>query len=123
MAYSGDSLRNPARPGPGVALCPAAEIGPGAVRRFVFHLGGDRFRALLVRSDAGLRGYVDWCAHLGIPLQDDRDEILRQDGLLVCAWHMARYDPATGAGVDGPCVGGLPLWPIEVGEDGVVRTA
>jgi nitrite reductase/ring-hydroxylating ferredoxin subunit len=77
----------------------------------------------VVHSPAGLRGYVNWCAHVGVHLQDDRDEIIREDGLIVCAWHWARYDPSTGAGVDGPCVGSLPPWPIAMGEDGVVRTA
>jgi nitrite reductase/ring-hydroxylating ferredoxin subunit len=123
MAWDQDPVRSPARPKPGAPLCAAADLPPGAVKRFVYRDGEHSFRALLVHSQWGIRGYVDWCSHQGIPLQDDRDDIIVQEGLLVCAWHFARYSAETGLGVDGPCVGGLPVWEILVGEDGVVRTA
>jgi nitrite reductase/ring-hydroxylating ferredoxin subunit len=111
-----------AQPGAGVALCPADAVAIGQARRFRYVVGPAVFRGLLVRTQTGLRGFVDWCAHQDLPLQDDRDDIIRQDGLLVCAWHWARYDPEDGRGVDGPCVGRLLPWPVEIGADGMVRT-
>lgn len=123
MTDTTNPFRNPHRPAAGARLCAAAEVAEGEIRRFVYGASEPRFRAFLIRTHAGLHGFMDWCGHLGLPLQDDRDPIMRSDGLIMCAWHMARFNPDTGAPVDGPCVGGLPSWPIEIDEYGVVWTA
>lgn len=118
-----DPARHPDRPPPGVVLCPAADLAPDAIRRFQFGRGRDPFRAFVVMTEAGVRGYADWCPHQHLQLQDDRDEIMRQEGLIVCQWHLARFSPLDGKAVDGPCLGqGLPPWPVTVGADGLVRT-
>jgi nitrite reductase/ring-hydroxylating ferredoxin subunit len=121
--YIQDPVNNPHRPASGTELCPAAEVAPGVIKRFRWGPADKGFRAFLIQSHGEVRGYIDWCPHWGIPLQDERDEIFQEQGLVVCAWHWARYSPQDGKGVDGPTYEGLRGWAVMVGEDGLVRTA
>lgn len=47
------------------------------------------------RVDGGVRAAANVCLHLGGPLEC-------RDGKLVCPWHGAAYDMATGARLSGP---------------------
>lgn len=118
-----DPDANPGRPGAGTALCRVEDVPPGKVKRFLFQANDRAFRGLLIQVQGEVRGYVDWCPHLGVALQDDRDEIFVQEGLITCAWHLAHFSPVDGKSVDGPGFEGLHPWPVEVGADGVIRTA
>jgi nitrite reductase/ring-hydroxylating ferredoxin subunit len=71
-----------------------ADLGPGTVRGVgewaVLNVGGQRFavsrRCRHLRADLA-KGHVD------------------DDGCLVCPWHRAAYDPASGRMVSGPQAG------------------
>ena len=123
MDHVYDPDTNPARPPAGTALCNAAEVPPGKIKRFLFSANGREFRGLLIQARGAVRGYIDWCPHVGIALQDDRDDIFITEGLITCAWHWARFSAVDGKAVDGPGFEGLHRWPVEVGADGIVRTA
>jgi len=73
-------------------------------------------RETLVYNVAGQpTAVVNTCTHLGGPME-------LKDGKLVCAWHGARFDAATGATVSGPggtCSQVLML-PTRI-EDGVLN--
>ncbi len=71
--------------------------------------------ALVYKADGQPRAVVNTCTHLGGPLE-------LKEGKLVCAWHGARFDAATGATVSGPagtCPHALVL-PTRV-EDGALN--
>jgi nitrite reductase/ring-hydroxylating ferredoxin subunit len=114
---------NPNRPPPGTELCRLDEMASGAIRRFRWGPYESGFRALIINTPAGIKGYVDWCPHQGLPLQDERDDIFIDEGLIVCAWHWARFRPEDGKGCDGYTFEGLHPWPVEVGADGIIRTS
>lgn len=113
---------NPHRPPAGTELCRLADLPAGAIRRFRWGPYDGGFRAFLIQADSGVKGYLDWCPHQGIPLQDERDDIFIDQGLIACAWHWARFCPKDGKGVDGQAFEGLHAWAVEVGAGGVIRT-
>lgn len=73
------------------SLCKLADIPQSGTVKIDFF-----GREALAYQVAGQpRCVVNTCTHLGGPLE-------LKDGKLVCAWHGARYDAATGATVSGP---------------------
>lgn len=53
-----------------------------------------------------LRAYQNRCPHLGIELDWAPGDFFDQTKkLLICSTHGARFDPATGKCISGPCVG------------------
>ncbi len=115
---------NPARPGPGVALCRLDEIADPGARGFDFRAGDQTFMGFVVRLGERAVGYIDSCPHAGWPLAIGDRYLTRDARYILCAGHGAAFTPDTGACVFGPCAGEhLPPWPVEVGMDGVVRTA
>jgi nitrite reductase/ring-hydroxylating ferredoxin subunit len=108
----------------GVALCPLDLIPDSGARNFVLEMRAGRFHGFVVRRGDRVRGYVDRCPHMGLPLAQRLDEYLTPGGdLIACSWHGALFRPEDGRCVGGPCAGeGLTPWPVEV-LDGVIRTA
>ena len=106
----------------GVRLCRLADMGDGTARNFVLELAGKRFHGFVVRSGDLVRGYVDRCPHMGLPLAKTLDQYLTPDGrLIACAWHGALFQADDGACVGGPCAGqALTPWPVEIREDFIV---
>lgn len=123
MDYIHDPDANPGRPPAGTQLCRIEDVPPGKIKRFLFKADDREFRGLLIQAGGAVKGYVDWCPHWGVALQDDRDDIFIQEGLIACAWHWARFSPVDGKSIDGPGFEGLHRWPVEVGSDGAIRTA
>lgn len=67
---------------------------------------GDAGAAFLVRSPAGMRAYVNRCAHLELELDLAPGLFFCRDSrYLVCSTHGALFEPATGFCVAGPCAG------------------
>ncbi|MCL4801034.1 MAG: Rieske 2Fe-2S domain-containing protein [Burkholderiales bacterium] len=91
-------------------LCKLADIpGSGAARIDFFGR-----EALVYKVGGQPRTVVNTCTHLGGPLE-------LNNGQLVCAWHGARFDAASGDVVSGPrgtCAHALVV-PTRV-EDGVL---
>ena len=109
---------------PGITLGPLDLIADGAARNFVIELRAGRFHGFVVRQGGAVHGYVDRCAHMALPLAQQLDHYLTDDGGLVqCSWHGALYRIEDGQCVGGPCVGaGLTPWPVTV-RDGLLVTA
>jgi nitrite reductase/ring-hydroxylating ferredoxin subunit len=108
----------------GVRLGPIEQIDDGKARAFVLQLRAGRFHGFVVRRGDQVRGYVDRCPHMGLPLAQVLDDYLTPSGdLIVCSWHSALFRVDDGACVGGPCSGQrLTEWPITV-EDRVLMTA
>jgi nitrite reductase/ring-hydroxylating ferredoxin subunit len=59
----------------------------------------DGRRVCLVRRGGVVQAIDDRCPHADFPLASGE---LLPDGSVQCAWHGARFDPRTGARLDGP---------------------
>lgn len=73
------------------------------------------FPVLLLRASGGLRAYRNACPGSILPLHLGE----RSGGAVVCPWHGCRFDPESGARLEGEGPGLEPL-PVEV-ENGTVR--
>jgi nitrite reductase/ring-hydroxylating ferredoxin subunit len=88
-----------------VALCRADEVLEGAGRGFEFGEGTSYHALFVIRTDGELRGYVNSCPHAGTTLDWMQDRFFGSDGLLFCGTHGAKFRPADGLCVWGPCFG------------------
>jgi len=116
---------NPARPPAGTVLCPLEEIPQPGGRGFDFRVGEAIFAGFVVRKAGGVYGYVDSCPHAGWPLAPLPGRYLTRDAeRIFCGGHGALFRVEDGYCTAGPCAGdSLFPWPVEVGPDGVIRTA
>src|SRR5205085_9724337 len=81
-------------------------LGEGQGVRFVVRLHGLSRDAFAVRWKGGLHAYLNTCRHQSLPLDfGDAHFFDEAYDALVCVHHGARYDPATGVCMDGPCAG------------------
>jgi nitrite reductase/ring-hydroxylating ferredoxin subunit len=70
------------------------------------YVAPDGGRYIVVRHADTWRVFANVCPHRRLPLDRGGTVAVTTDrGLLVCANHGARFDPATGECVAGPCVG------------------
>ena len=97
------------------AICPSEALrdgGPGV--RFTYSVGAVERSAFVVRYTGRVYAYVNACAHRQVELDWAEGEFFDAEGAhLICATHGARYHPATGACVAGPCAGrGLQSVPV-----------
>lgn len=108
----------------GVRLCRLDDLPDPGARNFVLQIGERYFHGFVVRQGVQVRGYVDRCPHMGLPLAQRPDDYLAPGGdLIACSWHGALFRPADGACLGGPCAGaGLTPWPVAL-EAGAVVTA
>ena len=75
----------------GTEVGPASELVPGVVRGAVRYAVGN--------ANGELFAVTRRCRHLGADLADGS---IDREGCLVCPWHGARYDVATGRMTRGP---------------------
>jgi nitrite reductase/ring-hydroxylating ferredoxin subunit len=118
-------LKNPARPVAGTELCRLDEIAEPGAKGFDFRDGPAIFAGFVVRKAGLVLGYVDSCPHAGWPLAPLPDRYLTRDAsALFCGGHGALFRVEDGFCTSGPCAGdSLVKWPVQVGADGVIRTA
>jgi nitrite reductase/ring-hydroxylating ferredoxin subunit len=116
---------NPARPPEGTVLCALDEIAEPGAKGFDFREGEAIFGGFVVRKAGLVLGYVDSCPHAGWPLAPLPDRyLLRDASAIFCGGHGALFRVEDGFCTSGPCAGdSLIQWPVEVGPDGLVRTA
>jgi nitrite reductase/ring-hydroxylating ferredoxin subunit len=70
--------------------------------------------AVCLANVAGaIYAFVDECPHAAFPMSAGD---LLDDGTVRCAWHGARFDARTGAGVDGQATRPLALVPVRVAD-------
>ncbi len=65
----------------------------------------DGRQAILVQSSAGLRGYVNSCPHVGVPLDWGDGRCLVEPDRLMCSMHGAVFAADDGRCLGGPCFG------------------
>lgn len=106
----------------GVALGPLGQIPDGKARNFVLEMRAGRFHGFIVRMGEEVRGYVDRCPHMGMPLAQTLDDYVHE-GRILCSWHGAVFAIEDGRCLGGPCHGAkLTPWPVAV-RDGTIVTA
>jgi nitrite reductase/ring-hydroxylating ferredoxin subunit len=118
-------LSNPAYPAPGTELCRLDEIAEPGAKGFDFREGEALFAGFVVRKAGLVLGYVDSCPHAGWSLAPLPDRYLTRGAeRLFCSGHGALFQIEDGLCTAGPCAGdSLTPWPVEVGADGLIRTA
>ena len=116
---------NPARPAAGTVLCALDDIPNPGGRGFDFRADEAIFAGFVIRKGGLLRGYVDSCPHAGWPLAPLPNRYLTRDAEhIFCGGHGALFRPEDGYCTVGPCAGdSLAPWPVQVGPDGLIRTA
>lgn len=89
----------------------------GVLRLFEAEVAGAPRPCVLLNGSAGLRAFVNVCAHRDQPVALSEGP-LEADGTLLCDAHGARYEVERGECVEGPCIGDA-LRPVPlVVEDG-----
>lgn len=85
------------------ALCPARDLAPG--RPAIVRLS-QAASVILLRLPSGIVAYRNACPHMGIELDWQAERLLTRSGrYLRCTGHDARFEPASGLCVEGPCLG------------------
>lgn len=91
-------------------------LPPGAAVTFEVRLDGIEEQGFVIRWEGAWRAYVNRCRHHSLPLDFGDARLFDADmDALVCCHHGARYRPADGVCVAGPCVGAR-LTPLVVEE-------
>jgi nitrite reductase/ring-hydroxylating ferredoxin subunit len=100
-------------------VCAVADMPENGARGFTL-TGADKNQRIDIiiwltrngREDV-LRGFVNKCPHMGLPLETFPDRFLSADGeRLICSAHGAQFD-FDGACFVGPCKGGH-LYPLDL---------
>lgn len=73
-------------------------------------------RVCLIRCGEEVTAVRDLCTHQAFPLSEGD---LTPDGRLICAWHGAEFDCATGRVCRGPAVDDLEQYPVAVVGDAI----
>lgn len=92
-----------------IALCRSDELAEGGLAvGFDVEYEGENCRAFAIRFEGRAHAYLNRCTHVALELDWQPGRIFDDTGQwLLCAAHGAVYAPDTGAGVAGPCRGGL----------------
>jgi len=89
-----------------ISLLPVADFPVGVSRCFLVR---DR-RIAVFRTDAAWHACDDLCPHAAAPLSDGWLE----DGCVVCPWHGARFDLASGDPMTPPAASGVRIYRLRV---------
>jgi nitrite reductase/ring-hydroxylating ferredoxin subunit len=92
------------------------ELADGAAAFWSQGEGRETFRLIVLRSGDAVFGYVNRCAHFGVPLADKLEQLIfTPHESIVCNVHYARYGWRDGTCQRGDCDGeGLLPVPLEV---------
>ena len=104
-----------------VQLCSLAEIDDPGSREFSWGEGPWPLEFFVVRNDTDVFGFINRCPHAGHALNWRPNRFLtREQDLILCNSHGARFRIADGICVSGPCLGAS-LEPIALRvEDGQI---
>lgn len=95
------------------------DLRPEGALFFEAFVRGERRPCVAVRGGAGLRAFLNVCAHRNQPVVVDARPF-DADGAIECRAHGARYEPDGGLCVQGPCEGArLVSVPIQEREGGL----
>ena len=113
----------PPLPSPGTPVCALADLPDKTARGFEFETPDGPSGLIVWRDGDALRGFLNHCPHLGLPLETFPDRFLSADGRhLICSAHGARFD-FEGACFAGPCRGRALAGVALTLEDGQIRVA
>lgn len=106
-------------------ICRSGElVDGGRAMRFRVRRHGEVAPAFVIRFEGVVHAYLNRCSHRSLELDWIEGEIFDAFGQhLLCATHGARYAPATGDCIDGPCHGAGLVKLAVVELDGAVRLA
>lgn len=92
-----------------VALCQSSDLlDSGLAVAFDVRYGGQTCSAFAIRFEGRAHAYLNRCTHIAMEMDYQPNHFFDASGRwLLCATHGAMYAPDTGAGVGGPCRGGL----------------
>ncbi|WP_051603125.1 Rieske (2Fe-2S) protein [Simplicispira psychrophila] len=92
-----------------VPLCASSDlVNSGLAVPFDVRYGRQTCRAFAVRFEGQAHAYLNRCTHIAMEMDYQPNQFFDDSGRwLLCATHGATYAPDTGAGVGGPCRGGL----------------
>lgn len=112
-------------PPTGAFLARLVDIPINTARSVEVICGAARWSVIVVRDEAGVRGFENRCPHAGMPLDRLDGTVKLEAGFLVCAAHLASFDARDGAYAGGPkSPGSHGLKPVLVRiEDGCVYLA
>ena len=94
-----------------VAVGPAGAVEAGQMREFVV----DDVEIVVVNLDGAFHAFANRCPHQGGPLSKGRLE----DGVMICPWHLWRFDAVTGRPHFPEGYTGVARYPVKV-EDGQI---
>jgi len=100
-------------PDPDRRIAPLDAVPADTTYLFTLHDGDDHREAVLVRTDDGVSGWLNYCRHLLDVRLDKGSGAPMRDGELVCANHGAYFEADTGYCTFGPCEGAT-LEPVDV---------
>ena len=102
-------------------LCAWSEVKAESGKEVLLNSPENNRYIAVFRVGEEVRAYLNTCPHQGRSLSWAPDEFLiGKDGRLVCPHHGASFDIASGACLDGPCIGAS-LTPVQAFiEDGIV---
>lgn len=106
----------PNAPLPGTHLGAIDDIDDGGVRTLALGKMPPFFQLILLRSGLRVFGYLNRCAHFGVPLASQPHPLLFESNKFIqCNVHYARFDWESGLCIAGDCEGDyLEKLPIDV---------
>ena len=95
---------HPDCPADGERLCRVDEIPDQNGREVCFGSGKENFKILLLRQGQLVWSYLNYCPHMGRPLNFAPGRfLLKDDEEIFCAFHYACFRIEDGYCTDGPC--------------------
>jgi len=89
-----------------IYLCQKSELEEYQTRGFTVEVGDDSLDFFLLKQDDEVRAYLNFCPHLGIPLNWQPDEFMSLEGTHIqCSTHGALFQLEDGYCFSGPCRG------------------
>ncbi|MBL8509784.1 Rieske (2Fe-2S) protein [Chitinimonas sp. JJ19] len=111
----------PHAPSPGAPVCALADLVDGVATMRTLGVAAMPFHLLLLRSGEVVYGYVNRCAHFGVPLAKQQEQLIfKPHESVSCNVHYARYRWQDGVCVAGECTGAALLAVPLCVQDGVV---
>ena len=106
----------------GTVLCDLADLEATGAKGLNIGEGADRTAIFVVRDGDDVRGYVNSCPHIGVPLEMIDDEFISDFAdEIICSTHGARFRIDDGECIAGPCEGqALQPVPVRIEGDKVV---
>jgi nitrite reductase/ring-hydroxylating ferredoxin subunit len=112
----------PQRETTGRVLCRVEDFEATGCKQFTLGSGEWPVRCFAVKSEQGIRAYVNRCAHMRLPLNYMPDQFLNYDNSLIqCYVHGALFSKENGYCLAGPCArASLASVPIRIVGDAVL---